>query len=83
MGTAGWTRDGSSHDFIGFFGVIFGPVYIHFLNSRTLKFIFFGACFQIIFLSISGSKFQRSGLPNQAFRIEDIAETTFDENCFL
>ena len=32
------------------------------------------ACFQVISLSISDSKFQRVGLPSRGFRIEKIAK---------
>ena len=60
------------------FGLILGPVYINFWSSRTLKFRFFGgSCFQVIFLSISETKFRRLGLPNRGFRMEGIATTYF------
>ena len=40
-------------------GVILGPVFISFLSSRSLKFhCCFRACFQVIFLSLSESKFR-------------------------
>ena len=64
------------------FGVIWGPVYMSFLSSRSFKFCFLGACYQSICLSISESEFPRLGLPNQDFRMECIAQIAFQWKSF-
>ena len=45
--------------------------------------LFFQACFQVIFLSISDSRFRRVELPNHGFRIEGIAKNDFSWKSFL
>ena len=60
------------------FGMMLGFVYVSFWSSKCLKIRFFcRACFQVIYLSISESKFQRLGFPNQGFRIEGIPQIGF------
>ena len=51
-------------------GMILRLVYISFSGARSSKIRFFRACFQIIFLSISESKFRRLGIPNQCSRMQ-------------
>ena len=51
--------------------------------QNDLKMFFWGACFQVIFLSISKSTFQCLGLPNRGFRIEGIAIIDFLWKLFL
>ena len=59
-------------------------MYSSFLNSRSSKFhVVPGACFHVIFLSISKSKFRRSGFPNRGFRKESIAKIDFSWKSFL
>ena len=56
-------------------GMVLVPVYVSFWKPKFLKiFSFVKAVFQVIFLSISDSKYQRLGLPNQGFRMESIAK---------
>ena len=59
------------------FGVILGPVYIRYLNSRILKFVFFLGFVSRSFFSIYETEFQHLGLPNRGFRMDGIANTDF------
>ena len=44
----------------------------------------FRACFQVIFVSSSESKFLRLGLPNRGFRMEGIAKNALSwKSCFF
>ena len=52
-------------------------------GQNALKIVSRRACFQVIFLSISGSAFQRLGLKNRDFRIEGIATIEFAWTSFL
>ena len=53
-------------------------VYVNFLSARSSKFGFlFRIDFQVVISSISESKFRRSGLQNQGFRMESIAKIVF------
>ena len=82
MGAAGWTQGGSLRILFDF-GVILGPVSISFLCSEARNLIFLRACFQVIFLSISLSKFRRLGLPNRGVRKESIAKDDLSWKSFL
>ena len=80
MGAGGWTRD-----FIWFY-MILGWLRdlwrLAFWVQKPENVLFFQACFQIIFLSISESKFQRLGLSNQGFRMEAITKLEFSRKSF-
>ena len=69
------------------FFVDFGMILVfvcRFLGTQMFKKMFcFWACFQVICLSISHSKYQRLGLPNQGFRMEGFAAIDFGRKSFF
>ena len=83
MRTAGWTRDGSLQDFIRFGGHLGTCVYSIFEFKKLKMSFFVRACFQVIFLSISASTFQRLGFSNRDFHMESIVEIDFSPTSFL
>ena len=64
------------------FRVISRRVYISFLK-KTLNFILFRACSQVIFSSNFKSEIRRLGLPNRGVRIEGIAKFDLSWKLFL
>ena len=82
MGAAGWIRRGSLHDFVRFWDDFGTSVYL-FFDYKKLDISFFLACFQVIFVSISESKFRRLGLQNQGLRIESNAKHAVSWESFL
>ena len=64
------------------FGVISGPVSVHFSNPKCFH-VFFYACFYVIFLAIVDLHFRHLRLQNHRFRIEGIAKSGFSWKLFF
>ena len=81
MGSAGWIRDGSLHDFIRF-GRDFATCVDQLFEFEKLEISHFAGLFQGHLLLISESKLQRLGLPSRGFRKDGIAKNAYHGNRF-